>query len=153
MDLQPWPPRLEWGRRMAHATREAGGMEVTQAPGLASAQYVIPATFPSLLSTNRTVTNPLDHKIQGSINTPWPPGARTLADKEQNTNQSKSFLMGPAATLRPPRRPTNNQVAARLDPRGRAPGLPLRPPCRPIHLPGSGPPRGFHLAAENIPGP
>lgn len=88
-------------------------MEVTQAQGLAPGRYFIPATFPSLLSTNQTVTNPLDRKIQSSRNAPWPPGARTPADKEQNTNQSQVLPDG--ARSHPPS-PCAIQPTTRLQP-------------------------------------
>lgn len=107
INLWPQLPRLEWGWSTTHTTQEACRMAVTQAQGLAPGRYFIPATFPSLLSTNQTVTNPLDHKIQSSINTPWPPGARTLADKEQNTNQSQVLPDG--ARSHPPSSAPSNQ--------------------------------------------
>ena len=62
------------------------------------------------------MTNPLDHKIQRKINILWSAGgARTLAGKEQNINQSECLPdEGPTVTLSPLLNSTNSWEIASL---------------------------------------
>lgn len=136
MNLWPQLPPLECGRSAVHAPRGAHRMEMTQAQGLAPGGYFTLATSPSLLATNRAVTNPLNRKIQRNMETPgcWRQGHWMTRAKPR---PKQVLPAGPTATPRPRPlcHPTNDQVAARLGSRGRAPRLPFLPALQ-AHLPG-----------------
>lgn len=78
-------------------------------------------------TTHRTVTNPLNHKIQRKRNTPWPAGGKDTADRQHTSGTAGAFQRRPGPT---PSSAPSSPARARLEPEGRAPG-PFSPPRSP----------------------